>query len=224
MTRDLIYERSRGPIVTRETLKIVRLVSLDGIGDRTHALRFEREVLTIRETEASARMVGANGRVMNEGTRHNDFYGFLSSPRYVLPTAANMAAEAGLGLGDKVRFEVVLKVIDRRFLPSNRANERIGGTEYLVPPGDWLIDDEVTAAFIADQGKPYAERQFDVRPTQAGGQGEPHALIIWRSDFDEEANLEIANAGIAAAIRGITAFVLPDWLRLGEGFAALTDS
>lgn len=219
MSRGLTYERVRGPILKRETIKVVRLVSLDGVGPDDHPLRFEREVLTLRQTETTARTVTAGDRTINEGSTHNDFYGFLTSPRHVLTAARDYAETAEFGVGDKVRREVVLKVIDRPFLPSNRPDERLGGPEYLVPPSDWLIDDDAFPPFMAERLKPWSDRSFDVQPNAvAPGNGEAREFVVWRSDLDAGANRDLAAAALAAAVEGVAEEDRPTWFKPGWGF------
>lgn len=218
----LRYDKSRGPVIKRETLKVARLVSLDGIAPRDHVLRFEREVLTVRETEAAARTVTVRDQTINEGSTHNDFYGFLTSPRDVIEGARDYAENAEFGVGDKVRREVVLRVIDRRLLPTNRREEdqiRYGGTEYLVPPSDWLLDDDALPPFLAEIAKPFPTRSFDVQPNAvAPGNGEFREFIIWRSDLDAAANLELAEDAIAEAVKDVLPGDRPSWVAAGQGF------
>ncbi len=206
----LHYDMSRGPVLKRETVKVARLVSLDGIGPRDHVLRFEREALTVRETQAfSVTVIG--GISADVGTTHNDFYGFLTSPRHVLDEARDYAKRAGLTIGGATRREVVLRIIDRRLLASNRREEdqvRYGGTEYLIPPSDWLLDDEALPPFLAEIAKAGRDRSFDVQPNAvAAGNGEVREVVIWRSDEDEDANRQRFAEAVAGAFEGVSSDV-----------------
>lgn len=205
MSAAVNYESSTGVIVRRETLKIVRFVSLDGVGPRAHPLRFEREVLVLRETECVARTVATTGRTMNEGSTRNDFFGFCTSWKNVLPEAKAYAEEIGAGVGDKVRREVVLKILDKNRVTSDREPDKFAprATDYLVPPDDWLIDDDRAEAYRLERLKPWNQiMTWDVEPGRLRG-SEEREVVIWRSDWTPTENRKLFAAGLAAAHDGI---------------------
>lgn len=184
------YEVSRCPVIKREALKLVRLVSVDGIGPCDHPLRFEREILTVRETETTVRMVSRNHTasvesVLKEGPTYNDFFGLFTSTRETIVEARKVAEAANLGIGSPIRIECVTTVRDRLFLPSGREEPRLGGVEYMAPPHDWLIDDDTVPALIEDRRN--NRLAFDV-PTRRPKDGEAVEFVIWRSDATEEDN------------------------------------
>ena len=184
------YEVSRGPVVKRETLKLVRLVSVSGLGPCDHPLRFERELLTVRETETSLRMVSRNHAanvesLLKEGVRYNDYYGLFTSARETIAEARKVAEAAALGIGSPVRVECVTTVRDQVFLPSDRSEKRLGGTEYLRPPHDWLIDDDAIPRLIEDRR--LNRLDFDV-PVRKPKGDDPLEFVVWRSDVTEEDN------------------------------------
>jgi hypothetical protein len=209
MSRAAAYDTSRGPVIRRETVKIVRLISLDGIGAQDHPVRFEREVLTLRETEATHRlMTTAEGKEValdRGGSIHNDFYGLFTSQEEIVASARALAEGQGFGVDHPVRRECVVTLIERDLLATNRDAKRFGGAEYLIPPDEWCRDDEAFEAWRAWMKRRDGRLgDEDSRPNRIRRETRTE-LLVWRSDLPEEQNAAIMAAAREVVFLGVEA-------------------
>lgn len=192
---------SRGPVVRRETVKFARAVSRDGLSSPDTILRFEREVLWVRESEAKARTV-MNGRTLNEGPTHNDFYGLFTSPRDVIRDARSYAESLGMVVGGEPRREVEGLIFDTPYLGRPESETSFGRAAYYALPRDWFLDDQALEAWVAEFAQPITDRDFDLTPNRLDMtiKGKP---MIWRSDLGEEDNAALLEAARAVAFDGV---------------------
>ena len=199
------YDTSRGPVVRREVVKVARLISLDGIGPQDHTLRFEREVLTVRETEATSRLMTTTDRgampLDGGGTTHNDFYGLFTSQDQLVANNRALAARQGFGVGGPVWREVIVTMIERDLLASKRDEKRFGGTEYTIPPFDWCRDDE---AFVTWR-EWYVGRGEGEEPAPPNRicRRTTREFTVWRSDLSERDNAVIMAEARAVVFAGL---------------------
>jgi hypothetical protein len=127
---------SRGPIVAKESVKVVRLIDVSGGLLIFQNVVFETEISWLRESEASLKLIDRNGRLVELRATHHDAYGFLSSLSEITYNAYAWAQNIGLDKEGPFEICIGLTVTDSPVTLSGRAAS-FGRTSYSSLPSDW---------------------------------------------------------------------------------------
>lgn len=136
-------DRSRSPVVRTEVLGITRWIDVSGGADVWRAVSFEHAIHWLRDTEACAVVLDADGRVCHEGPTYNDFYGTLTSWQEPLESRPDLMRRFGItGPNSPLSLEIRVIVVDKPRLPlvSNPPADYAPSPCYRIPPDDWFLD------------------------------------------------------------------------------------
>ena len=193
---------TRCPVVRTDRGPWSRWVDLSGGLGIMGRVTFDAEVLWVRETYATWRVVHADGTVGRDASRHSDHYGYATSMREMVDQGRTQARRLGLGPGSRARVEVVATV-EEAPLVRGRPGSALGGRpSYLEVGSDWArADDPALAAWEGDPGADRREWPAYLRRVAS----EP--LVLWSS--------AVAEGGPEAAATFDAA-----WARMAEGLPA----
>jgi hypothetical protein len=165
--RDRTIE-TRCPVHGEETAQVTRLIDVSGGAHLIQPVHFEFALKWLRESTARTVLRTAAGDIVNEGSTHNDFYGFLTSMTSQIKDAPGFAASYGLDKiphdGAGLEVGVLLTVTDRPVFDSPREPAFTKFRAYEPIEGSWgwfRRDDALTAAWLA--AKPFSEERMSIR-------------------------------------------------------------
>lgn len=111
---DLLF--SAAPVVHRETAPLIRRTA-DPVAETVRLAPFEANLLWLRDTEASLRLVH-RGAMVKELATYNDYYGFLRSVDGALEDAPGLCDSYRVTSDSELALQLDLVVIDTCVLPA----------------------------------------------------------------------------------------------------------
>lgn len=191
---------TRSPIFDRKVMQIGRPVDLTGLSETTVILRFEHEIIRVRESTCAAILRSRNGgEPLKSGNSFTDFYGLLSSLPEMMEEAEAFAKTYKLGRSSELVAEALVEIVEYGVIEApqwtkNKTSTQVygDGLQYLPIPDDWYIDNQHLAMWIAERDKPFedASKQYNVYELTSTPRAEIEIgkFVAWSSANTDEEN------------------------------------
>jgi len=195
--------RSRGPVSRVEATKLARAIEEDGIGHPSIAVRFVRDISWVLQSSSQAVVVSPKGKVIEECSTFNDFYGFLADvpeiiKEYGTPEKFDLSDYAA---GTTVEIRTTVLVTPCLLAPQERQVAYLPGNHYLPIPQDWMLDDAQVEVWIDAMHRAketHLASVFDEKnlPTYLRDAEITDIMTVWKSS-----NTPAENASAFAALQ-----------------------
>lgn len=173
---DLIWTAC--PIVRSAEVDLVRLVDVDGLGER-RPFSFRRTVHWLCESSTAVRLMQGD-ELLQEICRRNDFYGLMSSPWEALEQTIAYAGRHGIGQGHPLRVDAIVILTERPVIEP--PPHMVGGAlrpnrrPWLPAPRDWMVAGPETTRWLAAG----TWARFEIEPDRLAPSA--REILAWSTD------------------------------------------
>lgn len=188
-----LVQRTTCPVVRVDRIKFMRIVDLTGLSEVYTGLRFEYDVHWLRQSTTTSVLRTRQGDIITQGTKFNDYYGFLTSMKEEDFAAKQWAEARSLKPNGEIVAETIVTITDTPVVvPSERviARSTAGrvyqtGFFFVGIPNDWMLDDDLAQARLDGWNTPsddFAIYEVNrLHPIE-------NDILVWSSTFSDEEN------------------------------------